>query len=501
MRIEAATITKIVDIIKKISCLSENFEVYAVGGILRDLFLNRECKCNDIDLAVSKNALEYSKKIADTFKSKLITLSDTSKTYRVILKNDVIKNIDISLFNGKVIEQDLRNRDFTINAIAFNLKDFKDFKSFKRQIIFPESNTLKDLKSKIINIISVKSFEIDPLRMLRAFRFAAELNFRISQKTFKQIKYDAKLIYKVVPERIRDEFFRILSVKNSANLIKEMDKCKLISEIFHEIKGMKKATKRHYYHPGGLFQHSFKTMESAEKILNNLKKYFPENYTDLYKHFDDNGVFSKNVTRGGLLKFAAFFHDNAKPETSKLINGKLHFFGHEKLGAEKIKKIMFSLKSSKKDIETVSFLIRHHMRPSTLAKNSMITKKAALRFFRDIGDNTPDSLILSMSDWHSYRGLRTFSPIMLKLQEKSARELIKYYYELKNAKPPLRIVDGNIIMKKFNLKPGPWVGELLGFVFDAQQEGKISNSYEALKLVSLKLPRIRKKYKISALNN
>jgi len=487
--------TKIVDIIKRINYLSEGFEVYAVGGVLRDLLLSREC--NDIDLAVNKNALKYSKKIANAFESRLITLNDTSKTYRIRLKNDVVENIDISLFNGETIEQDLQSRDFTINAMALKLKDFQDF---KRRIIFSENNTLKDLKSKVINIVSIRAFEIDPLRMLRAFRFAAELNFGVSQKTFKQVKRDAKLICGVAPERIKDEFFRILSIRDSANLIKEMDKCKLISEIFHEIKVMKKASKKYYYHPGGLFQHSFETLESTEKILNNLKKYFPENYTDFHEHFENSSVFSKNVTRKGLLKFAAFFHDNAKPETSKFVNGKMHFLGHEKLGAEKIKKIMRSLKSSKKDIETVSFLIKYHMRPSTLTRNIVVTKKAALRFFRDIGDNVPDILILSMSDWHSYKKLETFSSTVLKLQEKSARELVKYYYELKKAKPLLKIIDGNVIMEKFNLKPGPWIGELLNFVFEAQQEGKISKTCEALKLISLKLMRVKKKYGISALN-
>ncbi|WP_172412800.1 hypothetical protein [Candidatus Endomicrobiellum trichonymphae] len=118
-------------LIKKINNLSKDFDIYATGGFSRDLLLKRSPI--DIDLAVSRNALKYSKKIADVFNSKLITLNDTRKTYRIILKDDVITNIDISLFNGKTIEQDLQNRDFTINATAFNLKNFKNF---KKHIIF-----------------------------------------------------------------------------------------------------------------------------------------------------------------------------------------------------------------------------------------------------------------------------------------------------------------------------------------------------------------------------
>jgi poly(A) polymerase len=478
-------------LIKKINDLSKDFDVYAVGGFSRDLLLNR-CP-NDIDLAVNRNALKYSKKIAEALESSLITLNDVSKTYRIKLKNNNVANIDISLFNGKSIEQDLQKRDFTINAIAFNLKTSENF---KKHIILSDRNALRDLKSKTINAVSTESFKTDPLRMLRAFRFSAELNFKISQKTFKQITRNARLIRQSAPERIKNEFFRILSVKNSAVLIKCMDNCGLLSEIFAEIKKMKKASKKHYYHPGGLFQHSFETLESIENILNNLKKYFPKNYTDMQKHFDDNAGFSESVTRKSLLKLAALFHDSAKPETAKFKSGKMRFLGHEELGAGKVKEIMFSLKSGKNDIETAVFLVSNHMRPSTLTKNNIVTKKAALKFFRDIGDNTPDLLILSMSDWYSYKKLKVFSSKGLKIQEKSVRELLKYYYELKNAEPLPKIIDGNIIMKKFNLKPGPWIGELLNFIAEAQLEGEIFNTDEALKIVFLKLIHIKKKYNL-----
>lgn len=143
-------------LIKKINDLSQGFDVYAIGGFSRDLLLKR--KPSDIDLAVNKDALKYSKKIADAFKSKLITLHDVNKTYRIILKDDIVANIDISPFDGKTIEQDLQNRDFTVNATAFNLKDFRNF---KKHIILPNKNNLKDLKSKTINTVSDKSFKAD----------------------------------------------------------------------------------------------------------------------------------------------------------------------------------------------------------------------------------------------------------------------------------------------------------------------------------------------------
>jgi poly(A) polymerase len=478
-------------LIKKINDLSQDYDVYAVGGFVRDMFLKRKHK--DIDIVVNKNALKYSKRLAAAFKLKLITLDETNETYRIILKDSVVANIDISLLDGKTIEEDLQNRDFTVNAMAFNLKNFENF---KKHIILPNKNTLKDLKSKTINIVSVKSFKSDPLRLLRGFRFAAEFGFKISKKTLQQIKQNAKLISASAPERIKNEFFRILSAEKAVVVIDKMDKCGLLAELFPEIKRMKKSRKKYYYHPGGLFQHSFETMKSAENILNNLKKYFPANCIDMQNHFEERGYFSENVTRMGLLKFTALFHDNAKPETATFENGKMRFFDHEEHGAEKIKDIMLSLKLGKKDIEYVKFLVKYHMRLSTLTRNNIVTKKATLKLFRDIGDKIPDLIVLSISDWHSYKTLKVFSSKELKFQEKSVREILKYYYELKNAKPLPKIIDGDMIMRKFNLQSGPWIGDLLRVVAEAHQECKVSTTAEAVELVKTKLTHMKKKYRI-----
>jgi tRNA nucleotidyltransferase/poly(A) polymerase len=480
------------EIIKKINSVSKGYDVYTSGGFARDLFLKRKHK--DIDLIVDGDALNYAKKVAAVFKAKLITLDEDTEIYRIILKDYEIPNIDVSLFNGKTIEEDLQNRDFTVNAIAFNLKYFEDF---KKHIILPNKNTVVDLKTKTFNVVSNKTFKDDPLRMLRAFRFVAEFKgFKLSKKTLVQIKQNAKFIKSVAPERIKNEFFRVLMSKNSSKLIEDMDSCGLLSAVFPEIGKMKKAKKKYYYHLGGLFQHSFETLKAAENILNNLKKYFSRKSIELQEHFNEGEPFSENVTRAALLKFVALFHDNAKPETAKFENGKMHFFGHEELGANKLKEIMLSLKFGKKDIETAIFLVRHHMRPSTLTRNNIVTKKASMKFFRDIDNNTPDLIVLSMADWHSYKSLKVFSPKELKLQEKSAKGLIKEYYEVKNTKPLPKVIDGNMIMKKFSLQPGPWIGELLKFVNEAQFGGKILNKKDSLKLVLSKLTHIKKKYKM-----
>lgn len=479
-------------IINSIAGCSQGYDVYGVGGFVRDLLLKRVPK--DIDIAVDKDAEKFSAEVAKSLKARLVVLDEAGKIYRIALKNGfAVSNIDISLFGGKTIEEDLGGRDFTVNAAAFNIRDFKNY---GKKTVFYDKRCPRHLKDKVLSAVSEDSFKKDPLRMLRAFRFAAENGFKISPGTLKLIKADAGLIKRSAPERIKNEFFRILSSPVSAAIVKVMDKTGLLEALFPEIWKMKKAPKKYYYHPGGLFQHSFETMEAAGNILDNLKKYFPDNFEALETHFSDKTVYSENVTRACLLKFAALFHDSAKPETAKKEGGKMRFFGHEKQGAEKIEEIMKELKMGKKEIAAAKFLVDNHMRPSTLTKNNTVTDKAALKLFRDIGDNTPDLLLLSMSDWHSYKRLKIFAPKELKMQEKSLRTLISKYYDVKNAKPLPKIIDGNIIMKKFKLKPGPWLGDLLEFIAAKQQEGKILDKKAALKALSLKIPAVKRKYKL-----
>jgi poly(A) polymerase len=332
--------------------------------------------------------------------------------------------------------------------------------------------------------------------MLRAFRFSAEAGLKISSALLAQIRKNSSLIRKPAPERIKNEFFRILSCQNCASVVKAMDECGLLGALFLEIGKMKKSSKKYYYHPGGLFQHSFETMSAADNIVSNLKKFFPDSFADLSEHFSQTALYSENVGRAGILKFAALFHDSAKPETAKKEGSKMRFFGHEELGAKKVRAVMKTLKAGKKEEAAAAFLIENHMRPSTLTKNNAVTKKAALKFFRDIGTFSPDLLILAMADWHSYKPLKVFAPKMLKMQEKSVRKLVKSYFEFKNAKPLPKIIDGNIIMKKFRLKPGPWIGELIKTALEKQGEGSISSREEALALLLKKLTAVKKKYKL-----
>ena len=469
-----------------------NTEVYVVGGYVRDFLLKK--KTLDIDLVVSENAESFAKKLAKKINGKCFVLHSDLQVYRVAVKNNPdMEYIDISLMQGKNIKEDLSRRDFTVNALAVKIENFDNIK----KNITDYFNGIKDLKNKEIKAVSKKVFIDDPLRMLRAFRFASEYNFKISKDTLSLIKKYSSKITAVAGERIKNELFRILNNRKSSQYISAIDDVKLLERMFPVIATMKKSAQSFYYHPKGLFQHCFQTYEALENILIKLDKYFPKSKDILEQHLNEH--FSEYVNKKNLLKFIAVFHDCAKPECAKRMDNKMRFLGHEELGAKKTAQIMKELKMSNKEIDFAKAIISEHMRPSNLAKSEVITTRAQMRLFRDIKENTPDLLIMAMSDWHSYKNLKKkiYPKKVLQQQEKSVAKLIFAYFDFINNKPKDKILDGNVLMKEFHLKPGKIIGELLKYINNAYEEGRIKDKKQALKYAKSQLTVLKKKHKIT----
>jgi poly(A) polymerase len=456
------------NIVATINKLTKNNTVYGVGGFARDLA--RGACALDIDVVATKNAKSVAEKIAKALKLKLVTLDEKNKIYR-------IGNVDVSAMDGGDITSDLLKRDFTINAMAFDLK------TAPPEFIDP-SKGLSDIKAKKIKAVSKTSFTADPLRMLRAFRFAVQLGYTIDKPTLTQIKKHAKLINSAAPERVKNEFFTVLNSPEALKYVAGMDSTGILEVMFPEIKVMKRHAKKYYYHKNGLFEHTSKTLEALDTLFKNIKKYFPKYESGIRQHFTQK--FSSNVDRSSLLKFTALFHDAAKPACAAKEGGKIRFFGHEEKGAEIIKAASKRLKLSSEETSIAAKLVRYHMRPSTLTKNNKVTLKAALRFFKDLGDETLDVLFLAVADWLSYKGLPTFSAKTFKNQLVSINFMIDEYFKFKTAHPKIKLIDGNVLMKHFKLKPSPLLGEMIKCIDDKQLIGEITTKEEALKFLTKK---------------
>jgi poly(A) polymerase len=472
-------------ILETIDSIRGGEQLYIVGGWIRDALLKR--KSRDLDLASAQDPKRLAGAAARALKGRVVVLDDANKVYRVVLKaNPSLDYIDFSKLKGRTIGLDLAKRDFTIDSIALPLEGERvDI----LKTIDPFSGR-KDLVRSVVRMTYPSAFRDDPLRLLRAYRLAAELDFEIEAGTLRKIRANAALITRPAPERVREELIRILSAPRSAKWIERLERDGLLDRILPEITPMKASARKFYFHPKGLWQHSLETLEGLEEIFSKLGELLPKESAKIEEYLKGNT--GSGAPRGTLLKLVALLHDSAKPKTAKKVGKRMRFLGHDTLGAGLIAGTFKRLRMSKKETRAARNLVRQHMRPISLGQAAVLTARATLRLFRDTGEDLPMLLLLSLADCYSYRRLKLKKIVPLKKQLQVIRELFSRYYSDKAKMDGPRLVDGHVLMKALRLKPGPVIGKLLSAVTEAQLLGKVKTRAEALTLARKSLTRLKK---------
>lgn len=452
--------------------------VYLVGGFIRDTLLGRPTA--DIDIAVDGDALEIAADVADALSGKSFPLDDINLIGRVILPHGHWQ-VDFSSFKGD-IRQDLARRDFTIDAMAITLD--ADFNT--NNIIDPYHGQ-DDLKRRLVRVVDEKVFASDPVRLLRAIRLAAELDFKIEKTTEKLIAKENALITKVAGERIREELLRLLNIPDVGERLFYLDKLGLLTALIPEL-APSKGVEQPMEHVWDVFDHSLQTVTAVEAVLRES----PWAYADktvvamipwserLKEHF--NREISFGSTARTMLKLAALCHDIAKPQTKTIEAERTRFLGHADIGAATAASIMERLRFSNREIELVELLVKYHLRPTQMSHLGMPTDRAIYRYFRDTGEAGIDLLYLCLAD---HLAARASTLIPAEWQEHCRMTdyvLTKHFTEEKLTTPP-KILDGHDILEIFQLEPGPKVGELLESLREAQADGEITNREQAVKYI------------------
>ena len=476
------------DIIKKIQTILVNQKTtsYLVGGCIRDALLENPLK--DIDISISSNPKDIGLKIANTLQGKLINLHIPSKSFRIILNNPITPlNIDLTQTKGD-IKSDLTNRDFTINSLAVPLSSPN---SKTDLLIIDPFNGIEDIKDKKIKLTTSHALDDDPLRMLRAQRLATNLNFSIDNETKIHIKKKSSKLTNSSPERIRDEFLAILASKNVAQSLYALDDLNLLGILIPELMECKNIIQPKY-HYWDVFNHSIQTAHYIEYIIKEtpIKNYdlpfkFLKYSASTNNHFET--PYSDTQNKLTLLKLAALLHDIGKPITEfKDNSGKISFIGHDKEGANLTERILNRLRLSNHGIEYIKKMVLYHLRPNQISNNNNLpSKKALYRYFRDLGSASCDILYLNLADYLSARGPN------VSLEEWNwQRKLMKYIYNRRNTNinnKPYIYMNGNEIMKKFNLQSGPIIGELIECVNEAYYTGQIKSKIQAFSFLDEQL--------------
>ena len=428
-----------------------NIPSYVVGGYVRDSLLNRET--NDIDIMVEGDVIKFSNELASSLNVKnviefpefctvLVPYSEINIHIASARKESYKEKSRKPEVEPCTIEEDLSRRDFTINAMAASL-----MKDNYGEIYDPFSG-IKDLQKKILitPLDPDTTFKDDPLRILRAVRFTAQLNFQLTSFIEDSIIKQKSGLEFISKERITEELIKILKTEKPSigfYLLKKLDLFPLVFPELDILGGVEIIDGKGHK---DVFIHTLEVVDNAAKL-------------------------SKKMD----IRFAALVHDIAKPQTKKFYKNRgWTYYGHEELGQHIIKKIAKRMKISNQLRDYLMLLTKLHLRPIALAKQG-VSDSAVRRVMIEAGEHIDDLMILCRADitTKNIRKVKeyidNFDRVEKMIQDVTLRD------EIRNFKNP---ITGQMIMDEFNLKPGREVGEIKNQIKDAIIDGVISNNYD-----------------------
>jgi putative nucleotidyltransferase with HDIG domain len=441
--------------------------LYLVGGYLRDQLLGRATTIKDFDYAVAGgSAYQFAEAYASAHaKSHFVPLDVDFDSARVVTDEGIV--LDFAGCVGGDIKLDIFRRDFSINALYW------DPKSPER--ITDLAGGMQDIDKKSIRALSENVLKDDPLRCLRAFRFAAMLDFDIETHTYTWIKKHHKLLEGVAPERINHELFIVFASRSSEKIIKQLAESGILEVVFPELAGTRVVPKNAYHHLD-LFEHSIETVVQTEKELALKPEWLA---TDL------NEEISFGVTRLAATKVASLLHDIGKPATWHVTpDGKHTFIGHDRLGADMVAKLAERMHWSRPVERFVEKLVKWHLRPGQLFHQTPVpSDKAVMRFYRNAGSDVPELILLALGDLGATQGPSMTGGKNNELRQKLIELLSGFNVFINENRQNPKLLNGTDVMKILGIEAGPEVGELLNAVEEAQEFKEVTNRAQAEQLV------------------
>jgi len=456
-----------IDFLKKVGQVADasSFEVYAVGGYVRDQFLegiSKSTSRKDIDFVVVGDALEFARTLKSQlngrnlvvykrFGTAMLEIEDYKLEFVTARTESYPEDSRKPIVQKANLLSDLSRRDFTINTLALALNSARFGK------VHDPFGGLEDIEKKVIRtpLDPEITFKDDPLRILRAVRFATTLHFTIEEKTRQAIIKMAPRLKILSWERITDEFLKMLAADQPSRGVFLLDELGLLEYIFPELLDLKGVEQRQGFHHKDVFLHTLKVLDNVAEKTDKIP-----------------------------LRFAALVHDIAKPRTKAFKEGiGWTFHGHDEIGARMMEKIARRMHLSNEFKKYVQKLVRLHLRPIFLSTDE-VTDSAIRRLIVQACDDLDDLFILCRADITSgnpekvRRHLANFDYVVRRVQEVREKDQLRAFQS------PVR---GEEIMEVTGLTPGPLIGKLKKAIEEAILDGIIPNEHDAAREYLLKI--------------
>jgi len=457
-----------------------NLPILLVGGAVRDALLGAPPA--DFDFAVQGNPVPLARAVANALDADFWLMDAARGTARVFVQGSAIPSpvvLDFAQCRGSNWDEDLRDRDFTVNAIGLDLT--------QGELIDPTAGQA-DLAQRVIRAVSAHALADDPVRTLRAVRLAHQLGFEIEPTTTAQIRDHAPALRTTSAERARDELLSVLNLPAVVPAVRQLDTLGLLEVLVPEAGPMRTCTQSPP-HEFAVLEHTFVVMDALTDLIQrgamhsgslNLE---PAVLATLHAHFQ---IPTANSTRRAIFMLAALLHDNAKPLTPTLNNdaSQVKFPQHEAVGAPIAAARAQALKLSSEEVQIVRTVARHHGHANAMLKRDAMTPRDIYSFMRMAGDCAPELALFASADCYGKRGAGT-QPADCGAKDCApnlalTRLLLNQYDQryAANVAPPALISGKDLLA--LGMPAGKDIGIVLEAVREAQMTGELHTREDAL---------------------
>jgi putative nucleotidyltransferase with HDIG domain len=440
---------------------------WIVGGTVRDALIGRE-PIDDVDVAIDGDAHAAAEAIRRETGGPIFRLSDTFRSYRAIAP-DRSWTVDITPLQGPTIEDDLRNRDFAINAIAVPVTGGDPI---------DPTGGLADVDRRVLRVLP-GAYERDPLRPLRLARLAAELDLAPDPDTERATREAAPRLTEAAPERVFAELRRLVTTDRVLDGLDLADSLGIVRAVIPELADLHGVEQSHFHH-ADVHGHTLEVLQELIGLEGELERVFGDELAQRIRAVMDEPL-ADELTRGQALRFAALLHDIGKPQTRGVRDdGRVTFIGHDAVGQDLIGDITKRLRTSTALREFLGRITRHHLALGFLVHERPLSRAAVYRYLRKTDPVAVETTILTCADRLATRGRNAEEAIAKHLD--LARELMAEALDYREHGPPKPPVRGDVVARELGIDSGPEIGALVERLREAAFTGEATTEDEALQL-------------------